>query len=430
MSAPIASSDFASVSRRRWLGAAAGSFGSAWLERVAQALASQDAADAPRAAAADAVILVWLQGGPSQLETFDPHPGTHIAAGTKAIDTRAAGVRLAAGYERLAEQMHAVAVVRSLVGKEGDHERATYVAKTGYLPDPVTVHPSIGAICCHQLPADGTEIPRHVSILPASWPARGGYLGAQYDAFKMGDPRDGVPDVRPFVGEPRVARRFAALEFAERQFAQGRAGVIEPLATQAATAAAKTLMASPQLAAFDLADEPRETQQLYGETPLGRGCLAARRLVEAGVRCVEVTLGGWDSHANNHEIHRELAEQLDPALAGLLADLAARGALERTLVVCAGEFGRTPKVNALGGRDHWPHGFTALVAGGGLRAGLAIGETDPEGSKQVADPHSMADLHATLFAALGIDRQREIVSPAQRPIKLSEGTPIAELLPG
>jgi uncharacterized protein (DUF1501 family) len=151
-------------------------------------------------------------------------------------------------------------------------------------------------------------------------------------------------------------------------------------------------------------------------------------LTDVGVRCIEVTLDGWDSHANNHEVHRELVATLDPAIAALLTDLEKRDQLEQTLVLCGGEFGRTPRINPLGGRDHWPHGFSYVLAGGGMRGGQVIGQTDPEGGREVDQPHDVADIHATVLAALGIDPLKENISPAGRPIKLSEGQIIRPLL--
>ncbi len=167
----------------------------------------------------------------------------------------------------------------------------------------------------------------------------------------------------------------------------------------------------------------------YGETPFGRGCLAARRLIEVGVRCVEVTLAGWDSHVNNHEIHRDRVKSLDPALSTLLTDLRERNLLDKTIVVCGGEFGRSPSVNRLGGRDHWPHGFSMLLAGGRLPRGLVVGETDPEGKGLTAEQSTtIPDLHATLLTALGIDPAHEEMAPIGRPIKFSDGKAIAQLL--
>ncbi|MEX0586971.1 MAG: DUF1501 domain-containing protein, partial [Pirellulales bacterium] len=373
------------------------------------------------------IIVLWLAGGPSQLETFDPHPGTNIAAGTKAIGTAATNVQLAADYPRLAEQMASIALVRSVTSKEGDHERGTYTVKTGYRPAPGLVHPTIGAVCCHAMEVAGAEIPRHVSILPGQWPAWGGFLGSHYDAFKIGDPARKVPDVASRADDARTRARLADLDVVESEFARRRAGRADATLHRQRIDDARRMMTSEQLAAFDVMQEPSAVRAAYGDTPFGRGCLAARRLTEVGVRCVEVTLGGWDSHAKNHESHRELAATLDPAFAALIADLKQRGTLERTIILCGGEFGRTPRMNPLGGRDHWPHGFTIALAGGGLRGGVAIGETDPEGGREVRTPQRIEDIHATILTALGLDIASENDTAAKRPIKLSEGTPIRAL---
>src|SRR5262249_47176048 len=156
----------------------------------------------------------------------------------------------------------------------------------------------------------------------------------------------------------------------------------------------------------------------------GRGCLAARRLIEVGVRCVEVTLTGWDAHVNNHEIHRKLLTQLDPSFSALLRDLKERDLLRRTVVMCMGEFGRTPQINRLAGRDHWPNGFSLALAGGGIRGGMVLGETDPEGKKSPVQPVAVGDIHATALTAVGIDPHKVMTSPIGRTTKLSEGDPI------
>src|SRR5438132_10118276 len=295
--------------------------GLSWLTPVGRLLADQ--AERTRRPA-QSIILLWLDGGPSQLETFDPHPDTKIAGGTKAIATAVHGIQFAQGYEQLAEQMASVALVRSLVSKEGDHERGTYMMKTGYRPDPTVEHPSIGAICCHELPVGRTDIPRHISILTGRWPSRGGFLGGEFDAFQVGDPNGKLPDVTAAVPAPRDVARVRDLEVVERAFARGRRGRVETTLHREALARARAMMSSEQLKAFDVSQEPAAVLAEYGDTAYGRGCLAARRLIEVGVRCVEVTLGGWDAHVNNHEIHRSRAQELDPAFAGLLRDLARR----------------------------------------------------------------------------------------------------------
>ena len=412
------------IDRRRFL-KFGGLAGLGWLTPVGELLA--DRADRGREPA-QSVIVLWLAGGPSQLETFDPHPDSKIAGGTKAIATASKDIKLAEGFVHLAGVMDKVSVVRSLVSKEGDHERGTYLMKTGYRPDPTVEHPSIGAICCHELLSGGTEIPRHVSILPGQWSSRGGFLGGEFDAFQVGDPSKPLPDVASRVTPTRDVRRISDLDVVEAAFARGRRERVAATLHRETLDRARTLMSSEQLRAFDLSREPARVCQEYGETPFGRACLAARRLTEVGVRCVEVTLRGWDSHVNNHEVHRNRVAELDPAFAALINDLARRGQLDRTVVLCGGEFGRTPHINPFGGRDHWPIGYSLAIAGGGMKGGLAVGETDPEGKKAPARPATIADVHATVLTTLGLNPGRENVSPVGRPIKLSEGKPINELI--
>jgi hypothetical protein len=400
--------------------------GLSWLTPVGELLARQAP---PRGGPARSVILLWLDGGPSQLETFDPHPNTKIAAGTKAVDTAVPGLQLADGLPRLAAEMRKVALVRSMVSKEGDHERGVYLMKTGYRPDPTVVHPTIGAICCHQLPIESAEIPRHISILAGQWPSRGGFLGGEFDAFQVGDPAGELPDVKALAKGERDAARLADLDIVEQSFARGRRRTAAATLHRETLARARTMMTSEQLRAFDVSAEPASVRAEYGDSPFGRGCLAARRLIEVGARCVEVTLGGWDSHVNNHEVHSRLVGQLDPAFAALLRDLERRDLLSSTVVLCGGEFGRTPKVNFAGGRDHWPTGFSLALAGAGLRPGFALGSTDPEGTADPAQPTSIEDIHATILTTLGLSPTLELTAPSTgRPIKLSAGKPIPALL--
>ena len=415
---------FPPVHRREFL-TASGLSAIGWLTPLGTVLAR--AAEKDRAPA-KSVIVLWLGGGPSQLETFDPKPGTDIAVGTKAVNTAVKGVRLAEGLEQLAEQMMHVALVRSLWSKEGDHERGTYTLKTGFRPDPTITHPSLGAIVCHDLPGAGVEIPRHVSILPNEWPARGGVLGAEFDAFKVYDPAEKVPDTTPNVPAARFEERLEDLKVVENAFAKGRGRRADATGHKETMARARRMMSSDQLKAFDVSREPEAVRKAYGDSPFGRGCLAARRLLEVGVRCVEVTLSGWDSHANNHEITTRLKGALDPAFAALIRDLHTRDTLKDTVVLCVGEFGRTPQMNAVGGRDHWPHNFTAALAGGGIRGGVVVGESDPSGGKEPKDRQAVANLHATVLKALGIDPEKTIRGPLGRTVPRSEGTPIEALL--
>ena len=215
------------------------------------------------------------------------------------------------------------------------------------------------------------------------------------------------PTCERATSDDRFARRVADSAVIEQAFAVGRGKIVESTQHRQMIERAKRMMSSEQLQAFEIDREPQSVQSSYGDTPFGRACLAARRLTDVGVRCVEVTLSGWDTHTNNFEGQNEQAAILDPALAALLADLRERRQLDRTLVVCCGEFGRTPKINALDGRDHWPHGFSMLIAGGRFRRGLVHGQTDPNGEKVKFDEGTkVADLHATILKALSIDGAR------------------------
>jgi hypothetical protein len=411
--------------RRQFLGATLGAGLTSFLTPVSHLLARQAEG---KKEPAQSLIVLWLSGGPSQLETFDPHPSTEIARGSLDRATKAKGVRIAAGFERLADQMDDVALVRSLVSKEGDHERGTYTMRTGFRPDPTVVHPAIGAILCYELPVGTTEVPRHVAILPGRWVPRGGFLGDEYDAFKMVDPRDPVPDVAPPVPSQRDEERTRDLDVIERSFARGREERVKRTLHAETVSSARRMMSSEQIKAFDVTREPLAVRRAYGETPFGRGCLAARRLIEVGVRCVEVTLDGWDSHVNNHDIHAKQLTILDPAFAALLRDLRERKRFDSTVVLCMGEFGRTPKVNPLGGRDHWPNGFSVALAGGRIRGGVVVGETDPEGTRDSQEKVGVGDLHATLLTAVGLDPKKVNAGKTGRTVRLADGRPVEKLL--
>jgi len=393
--------------------------------RLAWAQGAPEAeAKGPRA---PAIIVVWLAGGPSQLETFDPHPGGPIGGPTKGVKSSVEGVELAAGYPRLAERLKDLVLLRSLVTTEGEHTRGTHLLRTGFQQSATVQHPSFTAVVASDLATKALEIPPHVALLTND-PSRGGFLGATLDAFAVGDPQDPLPDLTSPTGPTRLDARLEALAKLERGFRRGREARCDATQHAALAERARAMMASPQVKAFDVKAEPQAVVSGYGDTPFGRACLVARRLVEQGVPAVEVTLGGWDSHVDNFGAHDQLAVALDQGLAALLDDLKARGLLESTLVLCTGEFGRTPRVNPLDGRDHWTRGFSALLAGRGLRKGVVLGSTDPQGEKEPADPIAVPDLFATLYRSLGLDGSRQLLTPAGRPLRLNEGTPLARLL--
>ncbi|MBG89400.1 MAG: hypothetical protein CMO80_21235 [Verrucomicrobiales bacterium] len=377
------------------------------------------------------VIVLWLAGGPSQVETFDPHPGKPVAFGSSAIKTAVKDIQIGSGLPQTAELMNDLSIIRSVTSKEGDHERATYNMKTGYRPNPSIVHASMGSIITHELPDPSVEIPTHVSILPNQWPARGGYLGAEYDAFQVGDPKGPVSDVKLQVEPERDQRRSKNLALVERAFARGRYQDLDKEKTlhRVTMGKARRMMNSDQLKAFDVSSAPASELNPFGDTPFGRGCFAALRLVESGVRCVEVTLNGWDTHTNNHEQQGERIKVLDPALSSLIKALKVRGLYDDTVVVCGGEFGRTPILNAVDGRDHWPHGFSIALGGGGIKGGRVIGATDPAGIKEEPeDKVKVEDVHCTILTALGINPEKEVMTGVGRPMMFSEGFEIEGLL--
>ncbi|AMV17579.1 DUF1501 domain-containing protein [Planctomyces sp. SH-PL14] len=386
------------------------------------------------------LITLWMAGGPSQMDSWDPHPESGNAGGITALRTSAPGIEIAQHYPQMAEQMRNLSVIRSLVSKEGDHERGTYYLLTGYRPDPTVQHPSVGAILTEEQPAPGVEIPQHIVLATGEGfvVPRGGYLGDRYDAFRVSNPGDNLQNMEQRVPAARQARRLESLDVLSRSFAAGRKRQVEGTMHGHVIDEALAMMKSPQLRAFDLKTEPAELRAAYGENGFGRGCLIARKLVEEGVRSIQVVLHGFDTHADNFDGQKTQAVILDPAFATLVNDLKQRDLFDSTIVLCIGEFGRTPWINPLGGRDHWPSGFSCVVGGGGLRSGVLIGRTNPDVrdddagklAKIPADPIEVPDLYATILRQMGVDGSKEIITPIGRPLALCQGKPIDRLLPG
>jgi hypothetical protein len=445
-----------SLSRREWLTlAAAGALGgsmSGWLGELAQAAAG----DSRRRRSC---ILLWMNGGPSQIDTFDPKPGHANGGSFRAIPTSVPGVRISEHLPRLARAMGDMAIIRSMSTREADHGRATYQMRTGYLPTGPVQHPTLGSLISREIGEAETELPNFVSIAPFTFfsPAAygPGFLGPQYAPLVLGGEQqlvvptpgqrrnyeDGlrVPDLAPpvEVGDRRSTARTRLLGDMEDDFLQTRSS-LPSQSHRSAYQRAVTLMRSSAARAFDLDCEPAALRDRYGRNLFGQGCLLARRLVERGVPFVEVSLGalenlalGWDTHLSNFDSVRRLSAILDPAWATLMEDLRGRGLLETTLIVWMGEFGRTPRINGQGGRDHWANAWTTVLAGGGIRGGQAHGRTSPEGDSVVSErPTSVADFLATVARALGIDASRQNYSNVGRPIRVVDvtGTPIEEVL--
>ena len=382
------------------------------------------------------MILLWMPGGPSQFETFDPKPETETGGPTTAIETPVPGIQIAHGWEKTAQQMHDIALIRSLTNKEGEHIRATYQMHTGYLPTGALRHPSLGCAVAQEITAAEHDLPSVVSIGPGGRQGGqqlvgSGFLGVDVEPFLVENPGNLPRDVGLPTATPRFERRLGLLGNLEGEFASRGA---EQAVSDHQKLYEKTrrLILSPEVKAFELADESSQTKEMYGDTEFGRGCLLARRLVEAGVTFVEVRggRGGWDTHQDNFNRTTSLAGEVDPGFAALVADLKQRGLLESTLVVWMGEFGRTPRINPNTGRDHYPRVFSAAVAGSGVQGGQVIGSSTADGSAIASDAVTTADLFCSICHALKIDPRKENLSPIGRPIKIVDGGSVVEKLFG
>ena len=378
-------------------------------------------------------ILLFMQGGPSQLETFDPKPGTENGGPTTAISTSVSGIQIAEGWEHTALQMQDLAIIRSMTNKEGEHQRAAYQMHTGYIPSGSVKHPSLGTCLAKELASLDRDLPAVVTIGDRNNNGSGaGFLGVDYEPFHVNDRSiGGMPDnVSPTVGEVRFNRRLGLLDKLEGEFASQGGEAVVGNHRRIYEKAAK-LVLSPLTKTFDLSEETAETKQRYGESDFGKGCLLARRLVEAGVTFVEVRLGKWDTHLDNFDTVKGLAKRCDPALAALIADLKDRGLLDTTLILWTGEFGRTPRINPRAGRDHWPRNFNAVLAGGGIKGGQVIGETAKDGMGILKDPVTVPDLFSTICKSLDVNPTKENMSPIGRPLKIVDGgKPVDSLLKG
>ncbi|MBN8625151.1 MAG: DUF1501 domain-containing protein [Planctomycetes bacterium] len=395
-----------------------------WQARAALA----DAASGSKSTRQKSCILLWMNGGPSHIDTFDPKLGTKTGGSFKAIKTSAAGVRICEHLPQVAAQAKHLAIIRSMTSKEGNHDRGQYLMHTGYSPSGTLKHPSLGSWVSRELGAPNFELPNFVSIRGPS--VGSGFLGVQHDPFGVQHPGRGVRNLAPAkdVDAGRFALRMEALQMLQNDF-QAATRSPAPANHDAVNRKAVQLMRSPLAKAFDISVEPEAVRHAYGDNDFGRGCLMARRLIETGVKFVEVTLDGWDTHIDNFTKTSLLMRDLDPAMATLIKELHQRDLLDDTLVVWMGEFGRTPTISAVDGRDHYPTAWSTVLAGGGVRAGQAYGATDENGAKVVKDAVTVPNYFATLATLLGLDPAKEAMSPVGRPIAISDaGEPIASLI--
>ncbi len=375
-----------------------------------------------------ACILLWMQGGPSQFETFSPKPGHANGGETKAIPTAVPGIEIAEHYPKLAGQMKDVAIIRSVTSREGAHPRAQILMHSGYLPLASVKYPTLGSIVAHELADAASQLPSYVRVGGVRNGGGGGFLGVEYDPFDIANPTAPPTNTTLPTSVARYQKRLDLLSKLESDASGGGSVSPESEEHQKLYQRATKMILSPDMKAFDLTKESDKTRDAYGRGNFGTGCLLARRLVESGVTFVEVGLDGWDTHQDNFARTTKLAEQVDQPFATLIGDLKDRGMLEKTLVIWMGEFGRTPNINPNSGRDHYPRAFNVALAGGGIRGGQVIGKTNDAGTEIADRPVSVNDLFQTFCKSLGMDAAKENMSPIGRPIKIVDGgKPVSEL---
>lgn len=374
-------------------------------------------------------ILLWMAGGPSHLDTFDlkPDAPSSVRGEFEPIDTSVPGIQISEHFPKLAQLVQHAAVLRGMRTVESDHQLASFHLHTGYQKRAgSTVFPSLGSLVSHELGSREFPLPNYVCIGGGSRHAtRSGFLGPDHQPLDVADPDRGTDNLAPLVEPGEFTRQFELLRRFNLSFGETyRAD--SAVAHASALDRAVRLMRAEQRQAFDLSQESDADRDRYGRSRFGQGCLMARRLVETGVRFVEVTSGdgvAWDTHRDNFPRTRDLSLDVDRGMAALIDDLRASGRLDSTLVIWMGEFGRAPQITSGGGRNHWARAWSTVVAGGGIRGGQVVGRTDATASEVLDRPISVVDFLATVCTVLGIDYTRENRDPgAARPIPIVDVT--------
>ena len=410
------------------------------LRSEAKAAGSATAVKGPKA---KSVILVWLSGGPATIDMWDnkPQAPEGIRGEFKSINTKAAGMQFSECLPKMAEVGDKISVVRSLAHTIPSHGPGTVFMTTGNKPTAALQYPSMGSVCAKMLSVE-KGVPPYVSFSDIRGGTAGtaGYLGTAYNPFGVegngGGKNAGNMRVRGITLPPgfsldELENRDKLLSGFDQGFKDLDAnGNLSDGLDAFHRQALDILRSDRTKKAFNLAAEKETLRESYGTTPFGTSALAARRLVEAGVRFVTISIGGWDTHSQNFtNLKTKLLPQLDQTLAALIRDLSDRGLLDSTIVMCAGEFGRTPKVNKNAGRDHWARSMACVLAGGGFKQGYVHGSTDASGMAPATDPVAPDDVSSTIFQQLGIDPHTEMQTPTGRPIQLfREGRVIEKLI--
>jgi len=392
-------------------------------------LQAQDSPSAPKEGPAKAVIHIFMPGGMAHQETFDPHPNAPIEyrGPLGVVKTKITGEVFSENLPKTAEIADKIAVIRSMSHGEADHDRGTHNMFTGYRPSPALQYPSFGSVVSHEF-GSKKNMPPYVCIpgQPNTF-AGTGYLSSAFGPFALGsDPATQGFQVRDLtlpggVNADRWAKRQSLLATVDEHFRSVEKSDALDAMDSFYHRAYAMISSKEAREAFDLTKETDDVKAKYGKTQAGMRMLLARRLVESGVRFVSLTYGGWDHHDN---IGRNITTQLpqfDQSFAALISDLDQRGMLDSTLVMVSSEFGRTPKINATNGRDHWPKVFSVVLAGGGIRRGVIYGASDPTGAEPERDAVSLDDLSTTVYNRLGIEAEKKLIAPGNRPIRIVDG---------
>jgi len=403
------------------------------------------------------LIVMWMAGGPATIDIWDLKPGRPTGGEFREVETRAPGVRISQHMPLVAEQMRNLAIIRSLRTGEGDHNRGTQVMHTSYTPNPAIAFPGIGSIMANEVPKltgyQDISLPNYIQVGGGGMAGSGpGFLGMTFAPFTVQNP--GTPPENivppPSLGsagpdlEDRIRRRQRLFYELENGFMNSRvphaSATPEERARFADASKAHrdiyykgfSLVASKEGQVFDLKNEPTKLMEEYGAAGtgannFGRSAIMARRLVEAGVSAVEISLGGWDTHNQTFNAHStRLQPTLDRAMGTLVKDLVQRGLWSNTVLLWMGDFGRTPRINANNGRDHWPNCWSVVVGGGAIRGGQAIGATDQDGMSVARDQANVGDVFATVYRALGIEHTNQVRDAIGRPFGIAgmNGRPI------
>lgn len=366
-----------------------------------------------------AAIMLWMSGGPPTIDIWDMKPGANTGGPHRPIRT-AGDVEISEYMPETAKVFDKLSIIRSMSTREADHMRGRYYMHTGYVPNPNIEHPSYGAVLAHELydQRPDLEIPPFVSVGGGS--VGPGFLGMSWAPFVVNS-NGQVRNLDMGMDEKRLAQRMVALDMIEKGFVgQNRGSASED--HMKVLKKTLNLMTSEQMEAFKVAKEPKAIADMYGTDGFGRGCLLARRLVQAGVPFVEVDLGGWDLHANCFTtLQNQKLPVMDKAMSALVKDLDQNGMLQDTAIIWMGEFGRTPRINGTTGRDHWARSWSVVVGGGGMKGGIAVGATNADGTNVETEPYTSQDVMASVCKALGISLETTFTSKNGRPMKIANG---------